>query len=106
MAQMIANGLQSSAGADRETSPVVRLFLPDGHAVWLLSEIDPGDSDRAFGLCDLGLGFPELGFVRLRELADLRGPLGLGVECDLAFVPRMSLAAYARLADQHGHIVT
>ena len=34
----------------------------------------------AFGLCDLGLGEPELGYVTLHELAAARGPLGLPLE--------------------------
>ena len=38
--------------------PVVKLFTPDAGATWLLTEIDPEDPDIAFGLCDLGLGFP------------------------------------------------
>jgi hypothetical protein len=33
----------------------------------LLTEIDPDDEDLAFGLCDLGLGSPELGWVRLDD---------------------------------------
>jgi hypothetical protein len=38
--------------------PVVKLFTPDAGTTWLLTEIDPDDPDRAFGLCDLGSGFP------------------------------------------------
>ena len=48
--------------------PVVKLFTPDASATWLLTELDPADPDLAFGLCDLGLGCPELGYVRLSEL--------------------------------------
>jgi len=40
---------------------VVTLFTLDACASWLLTEIDSDDLDRAFGLCDLGLGMPELG---------------------------------------------
>ena len=43
----------------------MKLFTPDANATWLLTELDPVEPDRAFGLCDLGLGYPELG-VRLR----------------------------------------
>jgi hypothetical protein len=39
-------------------------------ATKLLTEIDPGDDDTAFGLCDLGLGCPEVGYVSLSELGD------------------------------------
>jgi hypothetical protein len=60
--------------------PVVKLFTPDAGCTWLLTEIDPEDPDIAFGLCDLGVGFPELGSVSLSEIASLRGSLGLPVE--------------------------
>jgi hypothetical protein len=38
--------------------PVVKLFTPGGYARYLLTEIDPTDSDPAYG-CDLGIGFPD-----------------------------------------------
>ena len=78
---------------------------PDGNATWLLTELNP-DIDLAFGLCDLGLGEPELGYVSLSELAAVRGPLGLPLERDLHFVPTRTIAAYAELAREHRRIVT
>lgn len=62
----LANGVQSRAQADFDPL-LVKLFTPDAGATWLLSEIDPEDHDIAFGLCDLGLGFPELGFASLSD---------------------------------------
>ncbi len=47
------------------------------------SEIDPMDTDRAFGLCDLRLGSPELGYVSLKELATASGQLGFPIEREL-----------------------
>ena len=38
-----------------------------GAATWLLTELDE-DGDQAFGLCDLGFGCPELGYVSLTEM--------------------------------------
>ena len=70
---------------DIDFEPVVKLFTPDAGATWLLSELDLDDEDTAFGLCDLGIGLPELGFVSLSEIAELRGKLGLPVERDLHF---------------------
>ena len=49
---------------------------PDAGATWLLTEIDPDDHDHVFGLCDLGLGMPEIGWVSLGELAAVLGRLG------------------------------
>jgi hypothetical protein len=39
----------------------------------------------AFGLCDLGMGEPELGYVSLTELRAVRGKIGLPVERDEHF---------------------
>lgn len=95
----------SKDGQTIDHFPVVKLFTPDGSATWLLSEIDPGDNDLAFGLCDLGLGSPELGFVRLSDIASLRGRLGLPVERDRHFVAVGRLSAYAAIARAEGRIV-
>ena len=54
--------------------PVVQLFSPDGNAIWLITEIYNPDINLAFGLYDLGIGRPELGYVILSELAEARGP--------------------------------
>jgi len=69
--------MTANALASRETDgaidhwPVVKLFMPDGGGRWLLSEVS--DDGMAFGLCDLGLGCPELGFVPLDTLQAVRG---------------------------------
>jgi Protein of unknown function (DUF2958) len=63
-------------------------------------------SDLAFGLCDLGLVCPELGYVSLTELRSVRGKLGLPIECDLHFEADKPTSAYADEARSRGHIVT
>ena len=78
--------------------PVVKLFTPDAACTWLLTELDPEEPDIAFGLCDLGMGCPELGSVRISELESVRGRLGLPVERDLHFRPVRTLSVYARAA--------
>ena len=103
--QLLANGLASQE-QERDHIPVVKLFTPDANATWLLTEIDPEDPDRAFGLCDLGLGCPELGYVSLAELATYRGPLGLHIERDRHFAASDPLTVYADEARRHGRIVT
>lgn len=79
-ARLLANGARSAAGEDIDPRPVVKLFTPDAGATWLLTEADPEDPDRLFGLCDLGLGEPELGYVSLAEIRSVRGQLRLPVE--------------------------
>lgn len=103
---MLANGRQSLADEGFDPPPVVKLFTPDAGATWLLTEIDPDDEDHAFGLCDLGLGFPELGYVSLAELMSVRGRLGLPVERDLHFTATRPISAYASEARLSGRIVT
>ena len=103
-AELLVNGARSARGEDIDPPPVVKLFTPDAGATWLLTKLDPAGPDRAFGLCDLGLGCPELGWVSLAELATVRGRLGLPVERDLAFVPDRPLSAYAEAAQSKGLI--
>lgn len=103
---MLAYGKQSARGENIDPFPVVKLFTPDAGATWLLTELDPDDEDIAFGLCDLGLGYPELGSVRLSEIASVRGKLGLPVERDLYFTADKSLSAYADEARLLGRIST
>ena len=92
--QLLANGRDP----EHDHFPVVKLFNPCGAATWLISAIEPDDPDILFGLCDLGLGFPELGSVRLSELESVRGRLGLGIERDLYFEAKYPLIVYAEAA--------
>lgn len=84
--------------------PVVKLFTPDAQCSWLLTEIDSECPDFAFGLCDLGVGYPELGSVSLSELAAVRGALSLPVERDRFFIADKTLSAYADEARSSGYI--
>ena len=104
-AQLLANGQRSIEDEAFDPLPVVKLFTPDAGATWLLTEIDPNDHDHAFGLCDPGLGFPELGYVSLAELQAVRGRFGLPVERDLHFKATKTISAYAREARLAGRIV-
>ena len=102
--KLLANGARSAAGEDIDPIPVVKLFTPDANATWLLTEIDPDNPDIAFGLCDLGLGCPELGSVSLREIERLRGPLGLPVERDQHYDETRRLSEVAKMAKRAGSV--
>lgn len=102
--ELIANGERSAAGEHIDPHPAVKLFTPDAGATWLLTELDPDEPDRAFGLCDLGLGCPELGYVSITEIASVRGRLGLPVERDLYFTADRPLSQYAAEAHRRGRI--
>jgi hypothetical protein len=100
--QLITNGRRQAAvkGTPDELDlpPVVKLFTPDAACTWLLTEIDPDDTDIAWGLCDLGFGTPEFGPVRLSELTQLRGHLGLPVERDLHWTATAPISVYLAAA--------
>jgi len=108
-AKLLDNGRRQAAvkgtSAELDFPPVVKLFDPCGAATWLLTEIDPDDEFVAWGLCDLGMGFPEFGTVSLEELAAYRGRLGLGIERDLYFTPRAPISVYIDAANKAGRIV-
>ena len=94
-ALMLAYGAQSAAGENLDPKPVLKLFTPGGPCIWLLTELDIEDPDIAFGLCDLGVGFPEMGSVRLSKLMRVRGPQGFAVMRDFRFSPTGTIGQYA-----------
>ncbi|RYD43827.1 MAG: DUF2958 domain-containing protein [Verrucomicrobiaceae bacterium] len=105
-AALLANGAASEkSGGSDDHKPVVKLFTPDGGATWLITEMDPEEPDILFGLCDLGIGFPELGSVRLSEIESISGAAGLKVERDLHFQAKHPISVYADIASDKGSIV-
>lgn len=102
LAQLLKNGEEEHTGKDH--TPVVKLFLADGQATWLLVDLDSENHDLVFGLCDLGLGVPELGYVSLEELRNVRGRFGLPVERDRFFRAEHPISVYAEAARQRQHI--
>ena len=61
----------------------MRLFNHTGASTWLLSELDIG----------------------IREIAEFRGLMGLGIERDLYFRPKHAIGVYAEAARAAGRIV-
>jgi hypothetical protein len=107
--RMLANGWRNIEHTVKDEepedfAPVIKLFCPWGSATWLLTELDPEDPDIAFGLCDLGMGYPELGRVSLMEIKAVKGPGGLTIERDLYFRAEKSLRTYADEARAEGRI--
>nr|WP_315593597.1 DUF2958 domain-containing protein [uncultured Cupriavidus sp.] len=102
--QLLANGKMSAAGRTIDPVPVVRMFTPDAHVTWLLATLDPSDGDTAWGLIDLGIGMPELGTIKLSDLASIVGPRKRPVLRDLYFRATRPLSEYVRLAQLDGSI--
>ena len=101
--QMVANGAARARGEELDPLPVVKLYTLDAGAVWLLTELDV-DGDRAFGLCDAGMGCPELGHVSLSALEGVGGPRGMRIVADPHFKPRQTLSGYLADAQRDGSI--
>lgn len=95
-AKLVANRKKLSQDPEAKLKPVVKFFTPWANCTWLITEIT--NDNLLFGLCDLGLGFPELGYVSLDELESVRSPLGLKIERDLHFEAKMTLSEYTDLA--------
>ena len=87
---------------DQDLQPVLKIFSPIGASTWIIASMNPNDNDTMYGLCDLGMGSPELGYVPLSELQEIRVPFMAGVEMelerDLYFEPKHSLATYVDAA--------
>jgi len=88
----IMGKLKSNPEKHPDNKPWLKLFNPTGSGTWLISEIK---DDIMYGLCDLGHGSPELGYVSLKELESLKLPFGLGIERDISFEPDRTLGEYA-----------
>ena len=102
---LLAHGQIRATGQAIDPLPVVRLFTPDAHATWLLAALDPADGDTAYGLIDLGISMPELGHVKLSDLASIVGPRQQPVMRDRYFQAVRPLSEYLRLAQENGSVV-
>tara|TARA_B100000902_G_scaffold345982_1_gene352390 strand:- start:5646 stop:5981 length:336 start_codon:yes stop_codon:yes gene_type:complete len=90
--RLLANheaNLEGEGGIDHK--PVVKIFTAGAGATWLLTEMD--EDGIFFGLCDLGLGFPELGYVSQSEFDSL--PANMFLERDAWFTATKTLSEYA-----------
>jgi hypothetical protein len=92
--KLLANG---AIGDEQDHVPVLKLFTQGGSAAWIITEM-MADRDTLFGLCDLGMGEPELGYVSLGELAAVEGPFGPAVDIDQSFKPEFPLSVYTKAA--------
>jgi Protein of unknown function (DUF2958) len=79
--------------------PVVKLHAPTHPYLCLLSEIDPDDPDRIYGLWDTGRG-PKLGYGSLFIVGIVRD-----IRREENFVPTKSIGEYAQEAFALGRII-
>lgn len=92
------------ANCDQDHPPVVKWFTPDANATWLVSEIV--DEETAFGLCDMGHGFPELGYISLKDITEYVSPFGNNIERDIHFEGKFQMSVYCEAARSISAITT
>ena len=104
--QLIANyieDLECDALLEKDYKPAVKLF-GGSSCTWLLTQLNPRTME-AFGLCDLGMGTPEFGYVNLNELLEAKfAPFGLGIERDRHFKANKTIIQYGMEASRNGFI--
>lgn len=90
-------------GGSIDHKPVVK-FFGGAACTWLITEYN--EEDRIFfGLCDLGMGSPEIGYVSRDELEAVRfPPFNLPVERDRYITLDKTLSEYAEIARDAGYI--
>jgi hypothetical protein len=101
--ELLKNNKRSHVGEKIDPFPVVKL-IGGSACTWLLTELDHRDLDTAYGLCDLGQGTPQLGYVSLKEIASTKFQFGLPAERDRYFHARHPLSKYVELARGAGRI--
>jgi hypothetical protein len=97
------NLIAMSGEQDEPIQPVLKLFNPCGSQTWLISDMD--EYGYMFGLCDLGMGCPELGYVMLEELESVNVGFGLGIERDIHWEADKTLIEYADEARENERIM-
>ena len=100
--RLAANGQKEHT--DMGEVPVVQIF-GGSSLTWLLTDSDPENPDRLFGLCDLGLGFPEMGYVSREWLETVKvSPWKMPLERERYFRGEYPLRVYAKAALSAGSI--
>ena len=76
----------------------VKFFTPDSNWTWYATEFSPEDG-IFFGMVD---GFEmEMGYFSLAELEAAKGPMGLHIERDMYFKPKMLKDIDPRIMAKH-----
>ncbi len=66
---------------------LVKFFTPDSCWTWYILEGSEQENEDWLLFAYVERMFNEFGYVSLRELENVRGPLGLKVERDITFAP-------------------
>lgn len=96
------NGLPSETGKDH--FPVVKLFRPNSDDIWLLSELNPNNNLKFWGLSGHGLWSLFLGYMDYREFISRKDTPQNRVMRDPYFSPKYPLSVYASAAFAVGFV--
>jgi len=102
--KLIKNFEKNNETGEENFKPVVK-FFGGGACTWLITEYDK-ENELFFGLADLGMGYPELGWISKTELENVRFQFGLGVERDQYWEADKTLSEYSKIATQNQRIVS
>lgn len=97
--------IENGKNPDQDHPPVIRLHILFTGCQWLISELDPQNQNLAFGLCDLGMGCPELGYVDIDEIKAITN-VPFPVMGDVFFKANYPMTVYAEAARMCGYITT
>jgi hypothetical protein len=89
--------IENGKNPDQDHAPVIRLHILFTGCQWLISELDPEYPQLGFGLCDLGMGQPELGYVDIEEIKAVK-TVPFPVMGDMFFQPEYPMSTYAEAA--------
>jgi hypothetical protein len=81
--------------------PIVKIAAPTTGAAWLFTEYNP-EAGTLYGLCDPGLGYPEIGLLCLSELEELAKSVRLVVD---VIDTHIQLSEYASEARRVGRLI-
>ncbi len=84
--------------------PVLRLHAQIGPAEWLITERSTEEPDILFGLADLGMGFPELGYMSLQELESIRISGAFRIVREVGYTATFPLSVYVQAARMNSAI--
>ena len=79
-------GTPSIRSQEPSADPVVYIKLFDPTGVWTFFVLEWDGKDTIFGFC-VGMA-SEFGYGSLAEIANVPGPLGIGLEIDVWFLPQ------------------
>ena len=102
---LLRNARTLQTDPDHKLTPVCKWFDPYGAATWLITDMDLSDNDIVRGLCDLGLGSPEFGCVRVSEVAAQKFMGKPRIERDLYWTAGTTIDGYMNDARKHGRIM-